>query len=153
MHYGYRKKRLFSFPLLHHAPFQKCFDCFMWTFRALSRTKNFRFLEVLSRPRFGDRMRVPSKKLVAKNHASPTRDRLNGFARNFQHIFATEPESTRIIISPEGSAERPIAGGQFLSFPGVPPWEAGKFFASNLGESRHTIQDDHSEYGGGVYFL
>ena len=120
---------------------------------SLSRTKSFRFLEVLSRPRFGDRMRVPSKKLVAKNHASPTRDRLNGFARNFQHIFATEPESTRIIISPEGSAERPIAGGQFLSFPGVPPWEAGKFFASNLGESRHTIQDDHSEYGGGVYFL
>ena len=32
MHYGYRKKRLFSFPLLHYAPIPKCFDCFMLTF-------------------------------------------------------------------------------------------------------------------------
>ena len=90
-------------------------------------------------------MRVPSKKLLPKNHASTTRDRPNGFARNIQHGFATEPEGTRIIISPEGSTERPIAGGQFLRFPVVPPWEAGKFFISDLGESRHTVQGDDSE--------
>ena len=98
-------------------------------------------------------MRVPSKKLVAKNHASTNRDRLNGFARNVQHRFATEPEGTRIIISPWGSIERPIAWGQFLRFPEVPPWEAGKFFTSDLGESCHTVQGDDSDYGSGVYFL
>ena len=98
-------------------------------------------------------MRVPSKKLLPKNHASTTRDRLDGFARNFQHGFATEPEGTHIIISPWGPIECPIAGGQFLRFPEVPPWEAGKFFTSDLGESCHTVQGDDSDYGSGVYFL
>ena len=116
-------------------------------------TKNFRFLDDPSRPRFLDRMRVPSKKLLPKYHASTPRDRLNGFARNFRYGFATEPEGTHIIIYPGGSIERPIAGGPFLPFPGVPPWEAGKFFTSDLGESRHTVQGDDPKYGGGVYFL
>ena len=153
MHYGYRKKRLFSFPLLNHAPFQKCFDCFMLTFIVPIWDKNFKFLEVPSRPRFRDRMRVPSKKLLPKNHASTTRDRLNGFARNFQHGFATEPEGTHITISPWGSIERPIAGGQFLRFPGVPPWETRKFFISDLDASRCIVQFYHPEYTRRVYFL
>ena len=145
MHYGYRKKRLYNFPLLHHAPFVICFDCFMWTFIVPIWDKKFQIFRRSHQTPFSWSNARSLKETFTKNHASTTRDRLNGFAQNFHHGFATKPEGTRIIISPGGSIERPIAGGQFLPFPGVPPWEAGKFFTSDLGESRHTVQGDDSE--------
>src|SRR6185312_13184466 len=46
MHYGYRKKRLLNFPLVHHAPIPKCFDCFMLTFTAPIWDKKFQIFRV-----------------------------------------------------------------------------------------------------------
>ena len=153
MHYGYRKKRLYNFPLLHYAPIPKCFDCFMLTFIVPIWDKKFQIFRVAVQTQFSWSNARSLKETFTKKscvHNSRSAQRICAkFSTRIRQGARKHPHYN----FPRGSAERPIAGGQFLSFPGVPPWEAGKIFASNLGESRHTIQDDHSEYGGGVYFL
>ena len=83
--------------------------------------------------------------IFTKMHATITRDRLHGFGSDFDYRFATEPEGSQSKISPGTPVGRHLAGGQFFRFPGVPPWETGKFFVSDLGESCHTVQGDDSE--------
>ena len=145
MHYGYRKKRLYNFPLLHHAPIVICFDCFMWTLRAPIWNKKFQFFRgPLQTPFSWSNARSLKETFTKKPcvHNSRSAQRICAkFSTRVRQGARRHPYYN----FPLGINRAPHSGGQFLRFPGVPPWEAGKFFISNLGESRRTVQGDYSE--------
>ena len=153
MHYGYRKKRLLNFPLVHHAPIPKCFDCFMLTFIVPIWDKKFQiFRGAFQTPFSWSNARYLKETCSKKSsvHNSRSAQQIcTKYSTRIRHGARRQPYYN----FPLGINRAPHSGGQFLRFPGVPPWEAGKFFTSNLGESRRTVQGDDSEYGGGVYFL
>jgi len=128
MHYGYRKKRLFSFPLLHYAPIPKCFDCFMLTFIVPIWDKQFQiFRGPLQTPFSWSNARslkeTCSKKSCVHNSRSARRI-CTKFSTRIRHGARRHPYYN----FPLGANRVPNSGGSIFAFPWGPPLENWKIF-------------------------
>ena len=128
MHYGYRKKRLYNFPLLHYAPFPKCFDCFMLTFIVPIWDKQFQiFWSPVQTPFSWSNARSLKEIFTKKSyvHNSRSAQRICAkFSTRIRHGARRHPYYN----SPPGVNRAPRSGGSIFAFPWGPPLGSWKIF-------------------------
>ena len=128
MHYGYRKKRLFSSPLLHHAPFPKCFDCFMLTFIVPIWDKQFQIFRSPVQTPFSWSNARSLKEIFTKKsyvHNSRSAQRICAkFSTRIRQGARKHPHYNFL----RGVSRAPHSGGSIFEFPWGPPLGSWKIF-------------------------
>ena len=128
MHYGYRKKRLYNFPLSHHAPIQKCFDCFMWTFIVPIWNKKFQIFKTADQTPFSWSNARSLKETFTKKpcvHNSRSAQRICAKFSTQVHQGARRHPYYNF---PRGVNRAPHSRGSIFAFPWGPPLGNEKIF-------------------------